>query len=210
MSQHQHIDRTYARRYERWALPFRQRSWAVHALALANRSLVWLFYLAYAVLLVLVVVGVPLAGAAAGSSVAGPSGYLPCGAEPASVRLIAVAVLALVPGVAFALLSAVRAHLNAPRPYERDGIVPLVPRDGSGRSLPSRHAFSAFAIAGCWWTISPVVASALFACACLLAALRVLVGVHYPRDVVVGALCGMAAGLCAAGLVAMLSYQAFL
>ncbi len=206
MSQRQHTETRYARRYERWALPFRGRPRAVRALGVANRLIVWLFYGAYGALLVLVALGAPLDGVASAESGAGDvEGLALWSATPIAARLAAMAALTFVPGAAFALLSAVRARLNAPRPYERDGVVPLVPRDGSGRSFPSRHAFSAFAIASCWWALCPAVAVALLVCACLLAVLRVFAGVHYPRDVIAGAFCGTVAGLCAAGLAVLLA-----
>ncbi len=205
MSQRQHTETRYARRYERWASPFRGRPRAVRALGVANRLIVWLFYAAYGALLVLVALGAPLDGvASAESGVGDAEGLALWSATPIAARVAAVAALTLVPGAAFALLSVMRARLDEPRPCERDGIVPLVPRDGSGRSFPSRHAFSAFAIANCWWALCPAAAVALLVCACLLAVLRVLAGVHYPRDVIVGALCGTVAGLCAAGLAMLL------
>lgn len=206
MSQRQHTETRYARRYERWALPFRGRPRAVRALGAANRLIVWLFYGAYGALLVLVALGAPLDGVtSAGTGAGDAEGLALWGATPIAARLAAMTALTFVPSAAFALLSAVRARLNAPRPYERDGVVPLVPRDGSGRSFPSRHAFSAFAIANCWWALRPAAAVALLVCACLLAVLRVLAGVHYPRDVIAGAFCGTAAGLCAAGLAVLLA-----
>lgn len=176
---------SYARHYERWASLLRTHSGAVRALIWANRLIVWVFYGAYAVLLAVGVLGYFL-----GASTAAPFSF----------RLAALAALVLVSGAAFVLLSAVRARIDAPRPCERDGITPLVPRDGTGRSFPSRHAFSAFAIASCWWVACPAASVVLLGLACLLAIVRVLGGVHYPRDVAVGGLCGLAAGAAAAAL----------
>ena len=181
-----HSDRehtsSYAQRYERWTAVFRRHPGAARLLAAANRVIVGVFYAAYGLLLGVAVWRLLGEAATVGRALA------------------ALAALVLVPGLAFVLLSAVRAHLNEPRPYERDGIVPLVPRDGAGRSFPSRHAFSAFAIAASWGVVAPPVSVVLLGLACLLAVIRVLGGVHYPRDVVVGALCGVAAGAAAAAL----------
>ena len=65
---------------------------------------------------------------------------------------------------------------------------------GVGRSFPSRHAFSAFAIATCWFVASASVAVALMTCAGALGWCRVLGGVHFPRDIVAGALAGILTG----------------
>ena len=161
---------------------FRRHPWAVRLLAAANRVIVGVFYAAYGLLL-----------GAAVWRLAGESAAI-------DQALAALATLVLVPGAAFVLLSAVRARIDAPRPYERDDITPLVSRDGMGQSFPSRHAFSAFAIASCWWVACPAVSAVLLGLACLMALVRVLGGVHYPRDVAVGGLCGLAVGAVAASL----------
>ena len=49
----------------------------------------------------------------------------------------------LVPALGFVLLTLVRKWINQPRPYETWGIVPLLDKDSSGNSMPSRHVFSA-------------------------------------------------------------------
>lgn len=161
---------------------FRRHPWAARLLAAVNRVIVGVFYAAYGLLLGAVLWRLLGESAAIGQALA------------------ALAALVLVPGAAFVLLSVVRGWLNAPRPCERDGITPLVSRDGTGQSFPSRHAFSAFAIAACWWVACPIVSAVLLGLACLLAIVRVLGGVHYPRDVVVGGLCGLAVGAAAAAL----------
>lgn len=102
--------------------------------------------------------------------------------------------LVAVPGLGFVLVSFARARLNAPRPAERCGLVPLIDREGKGRSFPSRHTFSAFTIATCWFAESVPAALGLLLCAGIVAALRVRGGVHFPRDVAAGALTGLAVG----------------
>lgn len=132
----------------------------------ANKGIVWVFYAAYVGLLVW-------------ACVADVWKVLP---------------LVGVPAVGFALVSVVRARVNAPRPYENGGPAPRIERDGEGKSFPSRHAFSAFAIATCWFAACAPVAAVLLVAAVALAALRVAGGVHFPRDVVAGAVCGIAVG----------------
>ncbi len=53
----------------------------------------------------------------------------------------------IVPFLGFVTLTIVRRIINRPRPYEVDGIPPLIEKDTSGKSFPSRHVFSAYMIA---------------------------------------------------------------
>ena len=99
-----------------------------------------------------------------------------------------------VTAVGLAAVSFFRRRFNAPRPYECCSIAPLI----------ARHAFSAFAIAASWFAGSAPVAVVLLVAAVVLAVCRVLGGVHFPRDVVVGALIGSATGALAAFLAVLL------
>ena len=53
----------------------------------------------------------------------------------------------LVPAVSFVGLSVVRKIINAPRPYEKFDMSPVLEKDTKGKSFPSRHVFSVFIIA---------------------------------------------------------------
>ena len=53
----------------------------------------------------------------------------------------------LVPAVTFVLVSLFRKKFNAPRPYEKWQVKPLIPKDTKGNSFPSRHVFSIYIIA---------------------------------------------------------------
>ena len=100
----------------------------------------------------------------------------------------------LIPGIGFILLSVVRKKENWKRPYEEWDIEPLIHREGTGCSMPSRHAFSAAVIAMCALQESiPLGAVCLFLAAAI-AVCRVLGGVHYPKDAAVGVLAGVMAG----------------
>ena len=83
-----------------------------------------------------------------------------------------VCVYVFIPASGFVILSFLRKKINAPRPYEEWDIKPLLDRDSPGQSMPSRHVFSA-----------------------LLGLVRVLGGVHFPKDVVVGYICGLVWGV---------------
>lgn len=106
-----------------------------------------------------------------------------------------VLVSILIPGAGFFLLTAVRAKINRPRPYETWRIDPLVPKDTRGNSMPSRHVFSSSLISMAWMSVSPPAGLALLAVSAAAAWIRVLAGVHYPSDVIAGYLAGVAAGL---------------
>ena len=166
----------YEQRYEQWAAPLRGRPGVVRVLNIVNHGIVVVFYAAYALLL----------------------GWA-CVSDPWKL-----APLVGVTAVGFAAVSFFRRRFNAPRPYECCSIAPLIARDGAGKSFPSRHAFSAFAIAASWFAASAPVAVVLLVAAVVLAICRVLGGVHFPRDVVVGALIGSATGALAAFLAALL------
>lgn len=93
---------------------------------------------------------------------------------------------ALVPAAAFWTGSALRARIDRPRPYTALGYRPLFPKKEAGRSMPSRHCFSAAAIAVVAWHCVPLLGAALAAVAVLIAVSRVVTGVHYISDVLAG------------------------
>lgn len=101
----------------------------------------------------------------------------------------------IVPAVFFVLLSVVRKKINRPRPYQVLEIQPLIHKDTKGKSMPSRHVFSVFMIAMTYLWIVPQIGAALLAVGVLVAVVRVIGGVHFPRDVMVGAAVGILAGL---------------
>ena len=101
----------------------------------------------------------------------------------------------LVPVLGFVLLTLVRKWINQHRPYETWGIVPLLDKDSSGNSMPSRHVFSATIISmACLHANLPAGLMLLVLSAFLVLA-RVLGGVHYPKDVLVGYACGLLWGI---------------
>lgn len=101
----------------------------------------------------------------------------------------------LVPGIAFVLLSFFRDKYNAPRPYETLDIDPLIRKNTKGHSFPSRHVFSFAVIACAFWYVNPVIGAISMCGAVLMALIRVLGGVHFPRDVIAGLAAGIGAGI---------------
>ncbi|HEV8452944.1 MAG TPA: phosphatase PAP2 family protein [Gaiellales bacterium] len=71
---------------------------------------------------------------------------------------------------------------------------PLVPLPNSS-SMPSGHAWIAFAAATVLWVIIPARRAWIVGLAALIALSRVYLGVHYPSDILVGAAGGVATGL---------------
>ena len=99
------------------------------------------------------------------------------------------------PASGFMILSLLRKKINAPRPYETWEIVPLLDRDRPGQSMPSRHVFSATIISMACLYASLSVGVILLVFSALLGLVRVLGGVHFPKDVVVGYICALVWGV---------------
>ena len=152
--------------YERWSTPIARRSGGPRILKGVNTFLTRLCYVCYPLLLL----------------------ALALRRDGRFWRVL------LVPAAAFVLVSLFRSRFNAPRPYQVLDIHPLIHKDTQGKSFPSRHVFSVFMIAMAWWYICPPVGALFCAVGVLLAAVRVLGGVHFPRDVLAGALIALVAG----------------
>ena len=65
----------------------------------------------------------------------------------------------------------------------------------AGRSFPSRHVFSAFLIGMLWCIYSVPLGIAAMLLGTYIALERVLLGIHFPRDVIAGAAIGVLSGL---------------
>lgn len=101
----------------------------------------------------------------------------------------------LIPGISFTAVSIFRRIVNVPRPYEKFELPPILDKDTSGKSFPSRHVFSVYIIAMTVMRIYPDAGFLLCGIGLILAIIRVIGGVHEPRDVIAGALIGIACGL---------------
>ncbi len=99
-----------------------------------------------------------------------------------------------IPATGFVILSLLRKKINAPRPYEEWDIKPLLDRDSPGQSMPSRHVFSATIISMACLHASLPIGLVCLNFSALLGLVRVLGGVHYPKDVLVGYACGLVWG----------------
>ena len=106
-----------------------------------------------------------------------------------------VGIYLFIPASGFVILSFLRKKINAPRPYEVWEIVPLLDRDSPGQSMPSRHVFSATIISMACLHASLTMGMICLTLSAFLGLVRVLGGVHYPKDVVVGYICGLVWGV---------------
>lgn len=103
----------------------------------------------------------------------------------------------IIPLVSFLLLSVIRKGINAKRPYEVFETSPVIPKSTKGKSFPSRHVFSIFVIGTTFLYACPIPALGIVVLilGVLLAVLRVVSGVHFPRDVIAGSLFGIACSI---------------
>ena len=106
-----------------------------------------------------------------------------------------VLIYVCIPASGFVILSFLRKKINAPRPYEEWDIKPLLDRDSPGQSMPSRHVFSATIISMACLHTSLTMGMICLILSAFLGLVRVLGGVHFPKDVVVGYICALVWGV---------------
>lgn len=102
----------------------------------------------------------------------------------------------IVPAAGFLLLSVFRRAVNFPRPYEVFGIPPVIPKKTKGKSFPSRHVFcvALIGMTALYAFESCIFGIAIIIIALMMSFLRVFSGIHFPRDVIAGFLCGIIMG----------------
>ena len=106
-----------------------------------------------------------------------------------------VGIYLFIPASGFVILSFLRKKINAPRPYEEWDTKPLLDRDSPGQSMPSRHVFSATIISMACLHASLTIGMICLTLSAFLGLVRVLGGVHYSKDVVVGYICALVWGV---------------
>ena len=106
-----------------------------------------------------------------------------------------VLIYVFIPASGFVILSFLRKKINAPRPYEVWEIIPLLDRYSPGQSMPSRHVFSATIISMACLHASLTMGMICLTLSALLGLVRVLGGVHFPKDVLVGYICALVWGV---------------
>jgi membrane-associated phospholipid phosphatase len=114
--------------------------------------------------------------------------YLDC------AKLLALA------AIPFAVVSVMRFILSSDRPYEVIDLAQFEKMRATrkkGKSFPSRHVFSAFLIGVLSFSYSLLLGIIVLALGAFIALSRVLLGIHFVKDVVVGALIGVLSGVIA-------------
>ncbi len=107
---------------------------------------------------------------------------------------IGLIIVTLVP---FVGVTVFRNIVGAPRPselYDLSSLGEWEPKK-KNRSFPSRHVFSSFAIGTALCFVQPIVGAVVLVLGVALGACRVLLGYHFPRDVVAGGLIGAISGV---------------
>lgn len=148
--------------YRRWSAPFRTPGRTRGVIAV-NQGLTLLCFAAYPLCL----------------------GLLWLGRDPRLWQCVTV------PGTGFWAVTLFRRLYNAPRPYEALDIQPLKTKDKRGQSFPSRHVFSVTIIAMTLLWLRPPLGWVFLVLSAVLAWCRVILGVHFPRDVAAGAAAGL-------------------
>lgn len=100
----------------------------------------------------------------------------------------------LVPLGTFILVTALRQILNFKRPYETLDIKPLMKKNTKGHSFPSRHTASAFIIAMTFLYVNQSSGIIFLIFSVMIGLSRFLTGVHFLRDVLIGALISIIIG----------------
>lgn len=118
-------------------------------------------------------------------------------ARPGAARKWKLACGSALASAALALLANQTLALfwNRARPYAADSDAIVFGARSHDPSFPSDHAAAAFAIAVAVFCFDRVIGGIFIAAAAAIAIGRVIAGVHYPADVVAGALVGAAAAL---------------
>ena len=116
----------------------------------------------------------------------------------------ALASTLLVCGLSFIACTILRKIINEARPYETLDTQPIRRRKKTGDSFPSRHAFSIFCIGVAFFQLMPACGIVVFVLGAVLCAVRVIEGVHYPHDVILGAVMGVVTTAIGFGLSAVI------
>ena len=159
----------YQKLYTAVALPFRQKPKAVKALVFVEKTLVGVSMAAYAALVFYALFWLT------------------------SEWKNALCVLGF-PAACLVAVSLLRKLFGRKRPYEK-GVAPLVEKNSTGNSFPSRHTACAFVIATVVAAYFPLGGGILYGVGTGIAFFRFLFGHHYPTDLLGGITLGILLGM---------------
>lgn len=154
--------------YEKWSAPYRRKRNGISILIGIDRAITAVVFVSYPVLLAALMLQ-----------------------KLYGEMLLCV----VVPAVSFVLVSLFRKFYSAPRPYEILDIQPLIKKNTKGKSFPSRHVFSVFMIGMTYFYMYWPAGIAIGILGIALAYVRVVGGVHFPKDIAAGALIGILSGM---------------
>ncbi len=162
----------YKKLYEKTAKFYQEREKAKKALLFCNLAFTGLFFLSYGAFVLYALF------------------------SPFLLRDI-IKILSL-PALCFLLVIALRLIIKRPRPYSENGanITPLlVKTGGENQSFPSRHTACAFVIATVILAYLTGAGICLLVFGTLLSYIRFALGLHYPSDLLGGAMLGVLCGI---------------
>lgn len=87
----------------------------------------------------------------------------------------------------------IRFFWERPRPFVSDSVSLILEHEATG-SFPSGHAAAFFAISGIVYSYNKKAGALFFVASFLISLARVISGVHWPSDIVAGALVGIFSG----------------
>ena len=96
------------------------------------------------------------------------------------------------------MIDIIKMYIRRARPYIKLKTIRIVGSKASGRSFPSGHTGQAFFLASLivhYYHVNMYLWILLYATALLVGITRIYVGMHYPRDVLAGAILGTAWGI---------------
>lgn len=101
----------------------------------------------------------------------------------------------VIPFITFMFVTVFRKIVNKKRPYTAEDITPLICRDKKGESFPSRHTASLAIISMAGIYCNLTLGIILWIMTIIQGLVRILCGVHYPKDIIAGIIISILFGM---------------
>lgn len=98
------------------------------------------------------------------------------------------------PAITLVTVTIIRRYSYRPRPFSALNCVSLI-NHRADSSFPSKHAACAFVIAMAIWQVDQELGGIMLAAATITGLSRIMVGVHYPSDILSGGIMGVVISL---------------